>query len=223
MDEDLSTSGFIKNQIESLKHNWEILMYTTPFALVTGVYDELKGDLDLAMVRLTGIDDERIDMMKDLQDYFPHIRAVFYSDNTECAESIFKAVPTFFLKLPLNEEKLTNAIERVEKYFCEDVNQTFVIKLGGKIQKLRFSALRYIESLGRKLVFYTDNGAYEANMNMDSIMEKLPECFFRVHRSYIANMNYASALLDGNLVMFNGEEIPVSRTNLQRVKEKLCR
>ena len=223
LDDNSETMNLIVDLLKKNRPDWEVFCYGTPFALVTGIYDELKGDLDLAIVKLKESNDERIEMMKDLQNYFPHIMAVFYSDKTECAEFMFRAIPTYFMKLPLTEEKVSLAIDRVEKLFNEDINQTLVIRLGGKIQKLKFSALRYIESLGRKLIFYTESGAYEANMKMESIMEKLPECFCRVHRSYIVNLNYIDSIVGGSLVLYNGEEIPVSRTNYQMVKERLCR
>lgn len=223
LDETPEITRYIADNLEKFRTGWEINTYTTPFALVTGIYDEHKGDMDLVMVRIGVGCEERIEMMRDIQDYFPHIRAIFYSDMTDYAEEIFRAIPTYFLKLPLDEERLMRALERAEKLFREDVNQSVAIHTGGKLLKLRFTMLRYIESIGRKLIFYTDNGAYEANMNMESIIEQLPETFLRCHRSYIVNLNCVAGFETGTVSLYSGEIIPVSRSNHQTMKEKLCR
>lgn len=223
LDDALESARYISAELENHRLSWEIHIYTTPFALVTGIYDEHKGDMDLVMVRIGIGCEERIEMVRDIQDYFPHVRAIFYSEVTDYAEDIFRAVPTYFLKLPFDEERLMGAVERAEKLFREDTNQSVVIHSGGKLLKLRFTMLRYIESIGRKLVFYTENGAYEANMNMESILQQLPETFLRCHRSYIVNLNYAAGFADGSILLYSGEPIPVSRSNHQLVKEKLCR
>lgn len=205
--------GFIKDKYS----HWMVSNYATTFALATAVYDEFRGDVELLIIHVK--EDSSIELARDLQNYFPHIRLIFYSGTTECAEKIFRTVPTFFLTLPFKEEIVRIALDRVKAGCKEDVDRTFVIQSRGQRQKIRFSAIRYIESSGRKMFLYTDDGSFETYMTMKDVLGKLPPQFMQCHRSYIINVNRIEKYgADG--VLLTGETlVPIARSYQKKMKE----
>lgn len=82
-------SCFIKDKYS----HWTVNGYATTFALVTAVYDEFKVDVESLIVHVE--EDNSIELAKDLQEYFLHIRIIFYSGKSDNTEKTFRAVPTF--------------------------------------------------------------------------------------------------------------------------------
>lgn len=219
LDSDQQNINYLSDFIRDSYPHWTVSAYATPFALATAVYDEFKGDVELLIVHVDT--DSSIELAKDLQEYFPHIRVIFYSGSTDCAEKIFRAVPTFFLSLPFREEMVTMAFERARKGCEEDVGRTITIQSRGQKQKIRFSAIRYMESSGRKMFLYTDDGSFETYMTMDDALCKLPTQFIQCHRSYIINADRIEKYSGDGVLLSGRALVPISRSYQKKIREIL--
>lgn len=219
LDSNEQNIKYLSDFIMQKYSHWAVSAYATTFALATAVYDEFKGDVELLIVHVET--DSCIELAKDLQEYFPHIRLIFYSGTTECAEKIFRAVPTFFLSLPFREETVSVAFERVRMGCEEDIGRTLTIQSRGQKQKIRFSAIRYIESSGRKMLLYTDDGSFETYMTVEDALGRLPSQFVQCHRSYIINADRIEKYSADGVLLTGGALVPISRSYLKRMKEIL--
>lgn len=219
LDSDKQNTKYLSDFIRDKYEDWTVNAYTTAFALATAVYDEFKGDVELLIVHVDT--DSSIELAKDLQDYFPHIRIIFYAGTTDWAEKIFKTVPTFFLSLPFREETVAAAFERVRVGCEEDVGRTITIQSRGKKQKIRFSAIRYIESSGRKMFLYTDDGSFETYMTVEDALDKLPPQFIQCHRSYIINADRIERYSTDGVLLSGRALVPISRSYHKKIREIL--
>lgn len=201
--------------------DWTVIRYSSSFSMVTGVVDELKGDVNLLMIHIPPHKYELIQMAKDLQEYFSHIHVVFYSESNDCAEQIFMAVPSFFLRLPFEEVLLGQAMDRVEAECRLEEGQTITLKFRGEIQKIKFCSISYIENIGRKIRFYTSVGCFEAYKTMAEIKEMLPPQFQQCHRSYMVNTDKIIRITSKGILLNDMEFVPVSRTFYETMK-KIC-
>lgn len=207
--------------IDEKNKNIAIKRVKTTFAMVTHIYDEVKGDLDLLMVNITNNSEEFVMAVAAIQSYFPQIHVVFYSEHTDCAELIFEAEPTYFLKLPLSESKMGKAISRVMQHIQKDGEQLLSFRFRGQLQKIPIQSILYIESIGRKLFIYLQDDFREVNMTLDEIMSKLPERFYQCHRSYIVNLDKVTRVGSDGIVLNNNYEVPIARARMKEVKEIL--
>lgn len=219
LDRDEQNTKYLSDFIRRRYGDWNVGTYATTFALATAVYDEWKGDLELVIVYAG--EDSNIELAKDLQEYFPHIRLIFYSGTTECAEKIFRAVPVFFLTIPFQEERVAEALERVRVGCEEDMGRTLTIRSKGQKQKIRFSSIRYIESSGRKMFLYTDGGSFETYMTVGDALDKLPPQFIQCHRSYIVNAHRIEKYSADGVLLAGRELIPISRSYQKKIREIL--
>lgn len=217
LDSDEQNTNYLSDYIKRTYPHWNVSAYTTAFALATAVYDEFKGDLELLIVHVT--EDNSIELARDLQTYFPHIRIIFYSGTTGWAEKIFQAVPTFFLQMPFRKEAVTAALERVRMGCDEDIGRTLTIQSRGQKQKLRFSVIRYMESSGRKMFLYTDSGFFETYMTVGDALGKLPPQFIQCHRSYIVNADRIEKYSVDGVLLTDGSLVPISRSYQKKMKE----
>lgn len=199
--------------------DWTVIRYASSFSMVTGVVDELKGDVNLLMIHIPPCKYEFIQMAKDLQEYFSHIHVIFYSESNDCAEQIFMAVPSFFLRLPFEEVLFAQAMDRVTAECRLEEGQTITLKFRGEIQRIKFRSISYIENIGRKIRFYTSAGCFETYKTMAEIMEMLPPQFQQCHRSYVVNTDKICRITSKGIMLNNMELVPVSRTFYETMKK----
>lgn len=86
-----------------------------------------------------------------------------------------------------------------------------------------FEEIQYIESAGRKSMVYTHKETLEANEMISALAERLPgREFMRCHRCYIVRLDEIREISGYDAVLKNGEQIPVSRKLMGKLKKKLA-
>ena len=61
---------------------------------------------------------------------------------------------------------------------------------------------------------------FTKNASLDQIAEELdPRLFFRIHRQYIVGFKHVESVLKNVIRLKNGEELTVSRRNLQKFEQ----
>lgn len=86
--------------------------------------------------------------------------------------------------------------------------------------------ISHIESLQKRTWFYAQNEQYKTNITLKELQTKLPECFLRIHRSYILNIYFIKKIsrdLASNFVieLKNGAELPVSQSYINELRKAL--
>ncbi|MBK3495389.1 LytTR family transcriptional regulator [Viridibacillus sp. YIM B01967] len=84
----------------------------------------------------------------------------------------------------------------------------------------------HFESLNKKSWFYAKSEQYKTNLTLKELHRRLPDCFLRIHRSYIVNIHsirkitrdFSSNLL---IVLQDNTELPVSSSYINDVKRAL--
>ena len=68
-----------------------------------------------------------------------------------------------------------------------------------------------LEAKGRCCSITTNRGSYTSSDTISEIMDVLPRCFYRLHRSYAVNMFYIEALKNDSVMLTNGVSVPLGR------------
>ena len=221
LDESIENADKILSYVTQNNISCSLNLYSNIFALVTAIYDEFKGSVDVILIHLEEKNDRKISMARDMQKYYPQLRVVFYSENNDMAEEIFQAYPLCFFKIPFDNKKIKHMFDRICEVIKNDCMQTLSIRMRGQLFKINFSSIKYIESSARKVIFYTEEGAFETYMTMDKILEELPKCFMRCHRSYIVNTEKITKLGNNGVVLYGREIVPVSKTYIHTIRENM--
>ncbi|MGG0665263.1 LytTR family DNA-binding domain-containing protein [Viridibacillus arvi] len=84
----------------------------------------------------------------------------------------------------------------------------------------------HFESLNKKSWFYAKSEQYKTNLTLKELHRRLPDCFLRIHRSYIVNIHSIQKItrdFSSNLmiVLKDNTELPVSSTYINDVKRAL--
>ena len=75
--------------------------------------------------------------------------------------------------------------------------------------KVYISDIIYIESEARKIHIHTADGNYSAYRKLDEIVDKLPENFFRCHKSCIINLEKVINMKDRVIYFECGDSLAI--------------
>lgn len=88
--------------------------------------------------------------------------------------------------------------------------QTIFIKSGSEFHQLFIQNIKYIESDGNYVTFYTDKRPILARYKTSEVLELLPkQLFVRIHRSYIVALKRIETVKK-HCVVIDAKEIPIS-------------
>lgn len=104
--------------------------------------------------------------------------------------------------IPVINDKSTPATNTTQKDY-------FFIKADGKLVKLNYADVRYIEGMKDYLKVHTTNNYYVVHQTMKGMEDQLPaDKFMRIHKSYIVALA-AIKSIDGNMIHVDKDTIPL--------------
>lgn len=198
---------------------------------------EIKPDLiflDVQMPKLNGFE------LLELLERPPTV--IFTTAFDEYAMKAFDAHAVDYLLKPFSKVRFSKAIEKflqlghfaeisdLIKYEdttnSETVNRV-VLKVKNEIKIIPVNEIKYLEANDDYVNIHTGEGKFLKNKTLTFFEKTLePSQFVRVHRSYIVKINEIHKLepyeKDGYIIKLRGgEQIPVSKTGLPKLKSVL--
>ncbi len=185
--------------------------------------------LDVDMPELSGL--EVADIVKDQTSIiFTTGFADYAVDGFNKDISDFLLKPISFERFLKSVSKVTAALKPVQQAPASRTeNDEFFINPGvkGKLLRLKFSSIYYIEGLKNHIVLHTDQGKHITYLRMKDLEDAVPDSFKRIHKTYIVNTEKI-AMVEGNkITLINEAVLPLGGvykdTFLQDVSSKLIR
>lgn len=203
-----------------------ISVHDNPFSLMTWIVDEAKGALDLLIMDIRLSEEDGIEVAKMVLDLFPEIKIVFMSGYIYRVQDVFQLSPVYFLLKPIDMKYLRNALQKTIEQINEAASEVLAIKAsGGRRQLMTFKIrdLYYIESSMHVLYIHEESGIRSVYMKLSELEQGLPENFCRCHQSYIVNIDKVQKVTQEKILLFSGQEIPVSRSRRSATIEKISK
>ena len=187
-----------------------------------------KIEVDLLFVDINMPDMTGIDFVRGLENP-PQI--VFTTAYSEYAIEGFRLDAVDYLLKPFSFDEFAHAVDKVrslmelyelrnssaptpeiEPIAESDENDCISIKADYKVSLVRYADIIFMESVGEYIRLHLTKGACITTLfrlkNMESALPA--DLFMRVHRSYIVNLKHVSGYSRGNVLLDNGEHVPVS-------------
>lgn len=174
--------------------------------------------LDIEMPDITGIE-----MVKSLQN-LPQI--IFTTNRTDFALEAFEYDVTDYLTKPITLPRFIKAVNkaksRLSKGDTPKEEQEIYIRSEGKLIKIKFEEITFIETMDDYLVFHLESGSkHIIHSTLSKMADKLKhKNFLKIHRSYIVNLKKISSIEDTH-VLINKKVIPVSRSHRSILMKKV--
>jgi len=131
-----------------------------------------------------------------------------------------------YLVKPFSFERFLKAANKAKELYelrAKEVPNTsldedyFFVKCDGKIEKVLYDELLYVEAMLNYVILYTERKKLMVYLTIKGIIEKLPQSrFLKVHKSYIINISKIKSI-DGNDINIGSTSIPISQSLYETV------
>ena len=199
----------------------EITTYTQSRNLLYDITDDgFFYDLILLDIEMPGI--SGMEIPQQLKGFLPNVRIIFVTSHTEYAIDAFEL--SIFRYVPKNnlEVKLAAAVTDAAKLVELEAGQEYTIQTTNRMEKIPYKDIFYIQRDGKNASIVSSAGISKVRKSLQQVFDELntPEFIF-IDRGCIVNIIQIMKISDGMVVLKNGEQLPISRSHLQEVKQKI--
>lgn len=213
----------VKDSLQAQGIGYEITAYTQSCNLLYDIIDDgFFYDLILLDIEMPGF--SGMEIPQQIKGFLSNVRIIFVTSHTEYAIdafelSIFRYVPKTNL-----EVKLTTAVTDAAKLIELEAGQEYTIQTANRMEKILYKDIFYIQRDGKNASIVSSTGVSKVRKSLQQVYDELnaPEFIF-VDRGYIVNIIQIMKISDGMAVLKNGEQLPISRSHLQEVKQQINR
>lgn len=175
--------------------------------------------LDVEMPEMTGLD--------ILSSISPLPNVVVISSSDKYAVDAFDFDVVDFLLKPIKYPRFVKSLQKLnniapevtstEENLCED---GLFLRKSNALYKVKYNEICFVESVENYIAFQTFDSKYIVHQTLKSVEKQLPSTFWRVHRSYVVNINNVKIIEDNTLLIATDNaihKIPIGKV----YKEKL--
>ena len=211
----------VKECLQAEGIGYAITTYTQSRNLLYDITDDgFFYDLILLDIEMPGI--SGMEIPQQLKGFLPNVRIIFVTSHTEYAIDAFEL--SIFRYVPKNnlEVKLAAAVTDAAKLIELEAGQEYTIQTASRMEKIPYKDIFYIQRDGKNASIISSVGIAKVRKSLQQVFDELntPEFIF-VDRGCIVNIIQIMKISDGMVVLKNGEQLPISRSHLQEVKQKI--
>lgn len=144
---------------------------------------------------------------------------IFITSHREYVYDVFEVLPFRFLCKPLEPELFKKALSDAARHLRRE-HQIFFFHIGREQHQLPYGEIHCFEGMQRKLCIHTSQGTTECYGQISKLANTLdPSLFVRVHGSYVVNLEYIKVIRPAEVILRNGQLVPVSRRYQKALKQ----
>lgn len=200
----------------------QIHIFQNGFSLLDAIDQGKRFDitiLDILMPRENGIE-----IARNIRASGTDTEIIFLTSSPEYAVDSYEVKAQNYLLKPVTEEKFFASIDSILAELDEKDTASFIIYTTEKqYSRIRVSSLVYGEVTHRTITLHlADQTMISAVMTFtefQDILKAYPD-FIYPHRSYAVNMNYIQYVTKSDIILTDGQKIPLSRNNYTKISEQ---
>lgn len=207
-DDDMEMRGFLRRTVEGSWISCTVEEFSDGMDLLRQdtQYDILFLDID--MPQMNGIETaERLRKTDRL------VKIIYVTGYQDYMSRSFAVHPFSFLVKPVRREEIIRQVREALLYSGEKERENPLrFQMTEGMEEFLPSEIYYLEYQSRKLRFVTKQGERMVRGKISEYLEKLaPYGFASPHKSFIVNLGHVKAIRGYDIVMMNGELIPLSQ------------
>lgn len=122
-----------------------------------------------------------------------------------------------YIQGPTETKKIEEAVLRYHKALENEsvdmvVGEYFVVKDRGESTFINLNNITVLEGLGAYTKVHSVNKQYIVSKNLKKLLEQLPKCFIRTHRSFAVHIKHINSLSGNQVLLHNGETVKASKS-----------
>lgn len=200
----------------------QIHIFQNGFSLLDAIDQGKRFDITILDILMPG--ENGIEIARNIRASGTDTEIIFLTSSPEYAVDSYEVKAQNYLLKPVTEEKFFASIDSILAELDEKDTASFIIYTTEKqYSRIRVSSLVYGEVTHRTITLHlADQTMISAVMTFtefQDILKAYPD-FIYPHRSYAVNMNYIQYVTKSDIILTDGQKIPLSRNNFTKISEQ---
>lgn len=200
----------------------QIHIFQNGFSLLDAIDQGKRFDITILDILMPG--ENGIEIARNIRASGTDTEIIFLTSSPEYAVDSYEIKAQNYLLKPVTEEKFFASIDSILAELDEKDTASFIIYTTEKqYSRIRVSSLVYGEVTHRTITLHlADQTMISAVMTFtefQDILKAYPD-FIYPHRSYAVNMNYIQYVTKSDIILTDGQKIPLSRNNYTKISEQ---
>lgn len=175
--------------------------------------------LDVEMPELDGI--KTAELIRKLQDR--RVIIVFVSNYPKYMQDSFSVHPYHYLQKPVSQEKIMDLMQHIIQDIEDEKILRTLIQSDQSEETINLKDILYIETIDAKhefIKFHFENRSITTRGTLTKWEKELADYnFFLCYRGFLVNLIHIHFFDNRELVLNNGERIPISRKNEKTLRD----
>lgn len=217
-DDHSIVSDELSKMIKTYNDAFEVSCFERPSTLYENMKKE-KPNVLFMDLNFFDYEEDGIDWLKKINKEFNDILVIILTAYEERFKEGYEVRAFRFMTKPIEKKELYDYLQACEDEL--DFTTTIEIKRRGTEYSIPISDICYIAAQCGGSEMWTKNDMFPSEESLLRWEEKLPEkLFFRCHNKYLINFLYIESYDKQNLLLINGEKIPVARRRFTEFQKK---
>lgn len=200
----------------------QIHIFQNGFSLLDAIDQGKRFDITILDILMPG--ENGIEIARNIRASGADTEIIFLTSSPEYAVDSYEVKAQNYLLKPVTEEKFFASIDSILAELDEKDTASFIIYTTEKqYSRIRVSSLVYGEVTHRTITLHlADQTMISAIMTFTEFLDILkayPD-FIYPHRSYAVNMHYIQYVTKSDIILTDGQKIPLSRNNYTKISEQ---
>lgn len=200
----------------------QIHIFQNGFSLLDAIDQGKRFDITILDILMPG--ENGIEIARNIRASGTDTEIIFLTSSPEYAVDSYEVKAQNYLLKPVTEEKFFASIDSILAELDEKDTASFIIYTTEKqYSRIRVSSLVYGEVTHRTITLHlADQTMISAVMTFtefQDILKAYPDIIYP-HRSYAVNMNYIQYVTKSDIILTDGQKIPLSRNNYTKISEQ---
>ncbi len=200
----------------------QIHIFQNGFSLLDAIDQGKRFDITILDILMPG--ENGIEIARNIRASGTDTEIIFLTSSPEYAVDSYEVKAQNYLLKPVTEENFFASIDSILAELDEKDTASFIIYTTEKqYSRIRVSSLVYGEVTHRTITLHlADQTMISAVMTFtefQDILKAYPD-FIYPHRSYAVNMNYIQYVTKSDIILTDGQKIPLSRNNYTKISEQ---
>lgn len=200
----------------------QIHIFQNGFSLLDAIDQGKRFDITILDILMPG--ENGIEIARNIRASGTDTEIIFLTSSPEYAVDSYEVKAQNYLLKPVTKEKFFSSIDSILDELDEKDTASFIIYTTEKqYSRIRVSSLVYGEVTHRTITLHlADQTTISAVMTFtefQDILKAYPD-FIYPHRSYAVNMHYIQYVTKSDIILTDGQKIPLSRNNYTKISEQ---
>lgn len=170
--------------------------------------------LDVEMGAMNGVE-----LAKRVRSGNEDVQIVFITGFPDYIAEGYEVSALHYLMKPVFQDKIGEVLDKAVRNLRRNERSLMVLQNGAML-RLPVSGVFYVEAFAHTTRVVTQESSYDLQKSITEMEKMLVGDFVRCHRSYLVNLSHIRKITKSAVLLDDGQELPLSRSQYQRVNQE---